>query len=70
MKPVLFSGCGSLNFSVQDFAKRTLLAKSPVDLGLRYTVFMSFKIKQAQKEGAVIVDISAGLMRAFWLCFE
>jgi predicted CoA-substrate-specific enzyme activase len=63
------SGCGSfiqnfaesLNCSTQDFAKRALFAKSPVDLGSRCTVFMNSKIKQAQKEGAGIGDISVGL---------
>lgn len=63
------SGCGSfiqnfaesLNCSTQDFAKCALFAKSPVDLGSRCTVFMNSKIKQAQKEGASIGDISAGL---------
>ena len=63
------SGCGSfietfaksLNMSVQDFAKEALLAKSPVDLGSRCTVFMNSRVKQAQKEGATVGDISAGL---------
>lgn len=63
------SGCGSfietfaqsLNMSVQDFAQESLFAPSPVDLGSRCTVFMNSKIKQAQKEGASIGDISAGL---------
>ncbi|MCR5784745.1 MAG: 2-hydroxyacyl-CoA dehydratase [Eubacterium sp.] len=63
------SGCGSfietfaksLNFSVQDFAKEALFAKHPIDLGTRCTVFMNSKVKQAQKEGASVADISAGL---------
>lgn len=63
------SGCGSfietfaksLNFSVQDFAKAALFAKNPIDLGTRCTVFMNSKVKQAQKEGAEVADISAGL---------
>ena len=52
---------GSLNFSVQNFAKEALFAKSPVDLGTRCTVFMNSNVKQAQKEGATVADISAGL---------
>ncbi len=63
------SGCGSfietfaksLNYDVKDFAKVALLAKSPIDLGSRCTVFMNSKVKQAQKEGASVADISAGL---------
>lgn len=63
------SGCGSfienfaqsLNYSVQDFAKEALFAKHPIDLGTRCTVFMNSKVKQAQKEGATVADISAGL---------
>lgn len=63
------SGCGSfietfaksLNYSVQDFAKAALFAKHPIDLGTRCTVFMNSKVKQAQKEGAEVPDISAGL---------
>lgn len=63
------SGCGSfietfaksLNFSVQDFAKEALFAENPIDLGTRCTVFMNSKVKQAQKEGASVADISAGL---------
>ncbi|MDD2973232.1 MAG: acyl-CoA dehydratase activase-related protein [Lachnospiraceae bacterium] len=63
------SGCGSfietfaksLNFSVQDFAAEALFAKNPIDLGTRCTVFMNSKVKQAQKEGAEVSDISAGL---------
>ena len=63
------SGCGSfietfaksLNYSVQDFAKAALYAEHPIDLGTRCTVFMNSKVKQAQKEGAEVSDISAGL---------
>ena len=63
------SGCGSfietfaksLNYSVQDFAKAALFAEHPIDLGTRCTVFMNSKVKQAQKEGASVNDISAGL---------
>ncbi len=63
------SGCGSfienfansLNYSVQDFAREALFAKNPVDLGTRCTVFMNSNVKQAQKEGAPVSDISAGL---------
>ena len=63
------SGCGSfietfaksLNFSVVDFAKEALYAPHPIDLGTRCTVFMNSKVKQAQKEGATVADISAGL---------
>ena len=63
------SGCGSfietfaksLNYSVEDFAKEALFAKHPIDLGTRCTVFMNSKVKQAQKEGATVADISAGL---------
>ncbi len=63
------SGCGSfietfaksLNYSVQDFAREALFAKHPIDLGTRCTVFMNSKVKQAQKEGASVADISAGL---------
>ncbi|MBQ9302264.1 acyl-CoA dehydratase activase-related protein, partial [Butyrivibrio sp.] len=63
------SGCGSfietfaksLGYSVQGFAKVALYAKSPVDLGTRCTVFMNSRVKQAQKEGADVADISSGL---------
>ncbi len=63
------SGCGSfietfaksLNYSVQDFAHAALFAEHPIDLGTRCTVFMNSKVKQAQKEGASVADISAGL---------
>ena len=63
------SGCGSfietfaksLNYEVKDFAKIALFAEHPIDLGSRCTVFMNSKVKQAQKEGATVADISAGL---------
>lgn len=63
------SGCGSfieafansLGMSVQEFAKTAITSKKPVDLGTRCTVFMNSKVKQAQKEGADVGDISAGL---------
>ena len=63
------SGCGSfietfaksLNYTVQDFAQEALFAEHPIDLGTRCTVFMNSKVKQAQKEGASVADISAGL---------
>ena len=63
------SGCGSfietfaksLNYSVADFAKEALFAPNPIDLGTRCTVFMNSNVKQAQKEGATVADISAGL---------
>ena len=63
------SGCGSfietfaksLNYTVEKFAQEALFAKHPIDLGTRCTVFMNSKVKQAQKEGAYVADISAGL---------
>lgn len=63
------SGCGSfietfaqsLRYNVKEFAKVALLAPHPADLGSRCTVFMQSKVKQAQKEGATVGDISAGL---------
>ena len=63
------SGCGSfiqtfaksLNLSIDEFVKEAISAKRPVDLGSRCTVFMNSKIKQAQKEGYTVGDISAGL---------
>ena len=63
------SGCGSfietfaksLSYSVSDFAEAALFAEHPIDLGTRCTVFMNSKVKQAQKEGASVADISAGL---------
>ena len=63
------SGCGSflqtfanaLGYSVEDFAKLGLFADKPVDLGSRCTVFMNSSVKQAQKDGASVENISAGL---------
>ena len=63
------AGCGSfiqnfaqgLNITVGDFAKKALTSEAPVDLGTRCTVFMNSKVKQAQKEGATVNDISAGI---------
>ena len=63
------SGCGSfietfavaLEYNIDDFAKLGLFAKNPVDLGSRCTVFMNSSVKQAQKDGASVEDISAGL---------
>lgn len=63
------SGCGSfietfaksLGYEVNEFAELAIHANSPIDLGSRCTVFMNSKVKQAQKEGAKIEDISAGL---------
>lgn len=63
------SGCGSfietfaksLNLSIEEFVNSALKARTPVDLGSRCTVFMNSKIKQAQKEGYSIGDISSGL---------
>ena len=63
------SGCGSfldnfarsLGMDVREFSKKALLAEHPIDLGSRCTVFMNSRVKQAQKEGATVADISAGL---------
>ncbi|WP_249974550.1 2-hydroxyacyl-CoA dehydratase [Enterococcus sp. YC2-6] len=63
------SGCGSfietfarsLKYEVKEFALAATTAKNPVDLGSRCTVFMNSKVKQVQKEGASVGDISAGL---------
>ena len=63
------SGCGSfietfaksLGCSIEEFATRGLFAKRPVNLGSRCTVFMNSSVKQAQKDGATLEDISAGL---------
>jgi len=63
------SGCGSfietfaksLNLSIQEFVEEAIKSNRPVDLGSRCTVFMNSKIKQAQKEGYSVGDISAGL---------
>ena len=64
-----YSGCGSfidtfatsLRLPIEQFAKEGLLAPMPIDLGSRCTVFMNSKVKQAQKEGATVPDIAAGL---------
>ncbi|MDR2636107.1 MAG: acyl-CoA dehydratase activase-related protein, partial [Campylobacteraceae bacterium] len=66
------SGCGSfietfahsVKMSVNDFAKEALSSKAPCDLGSRCTVFMNSSVKQAQREGGSIADISAGLSYA------
>ena len=63
------SGCGSfietfaksLGYETEEFAKLALFAAAPVDLGSRCTVFMNSSVKQAQKDGATVGDISAGL---------
>ena len=63
------SGCGSfiesfavsMNMDVRAFAQAAIEAKAPVDLGSRCTVFMNSRVKQAQKEGATVGDIAAGL---------
>ncbi len=63
------SGCGSfienfansLGYTAAEFAQEALFAKNPIDLGTRCTVFMNSNVKQAQKEGATVQDISAGL---------
>lgn len=63
------SGCGSfietfaksLGMTVHEFAEAAVLSKHPVDLGTRCTVFMNSKVKQAQREGATLSDISAGI---------
>lgn len=63
------AGCGSflqafaksLKIDLEEFARKGLLAKNPVDLGSKCTVFMNSKVKQAQKEGFGVDDISAGL---------
>lgn len=63
------SGCGSfletfanaLGLSAEEFAKRGLFAKAPAELGSRCTVFMNSAVKQAQRDGAAVEDISAGL---------
>ncbi len=63
------SGCGSfietfakaLGYNIAEFAKLGLLAQHPVNLGSRCTVFMNSSVKQAQKDGASVKDISAGL---------
>ncbi len=63
------SGCGSfietfakaMGYTIADYAKLGLFAKAPVDLGSRCTVFMNSSVKQAQKDGAPVENISAGL---------
>lgn len=63
------SGCGSfiqtfamaLGYDIAEFSQLGLFAKNPVDLGSRCTVFMNSSVKQAQKDGATVEDISAGL---------
>ena len=63
------SGCGSfienfansMGYTAENFAREALFATAPVDLGTRCTVFMNSNVKQAQKEGATVPDISAGL---------
>ncbi len=63
------SGCGSfletfansLELTINEFANEAQAAKAPADLGTRCTVFMNSKVKQAQKEGATVGEISAGL---------
>ncbi len=63
------SGCGSfletfahsLEISISDLSRAALISRAPVDLGSRCTVFMNSRVKQAQKEGASLADISAGL---------
>lgn len=63
------AGCGSfietfaksLSLKIEDFADVALFAENPIDLGSRCTVFMNSRVKQAQKEGADVSDISAGL---------
>ena len=63
------SGCGSfietfaksMGYTVEEFARQGMYAHAPVDLGTRCTVFMNSSVKQAQKDGASVQDISAGL---------
>ncbi len=63
------SGCGSfietfavsMGYTAPEFAQEALFAENPIDLGTRCTVFMNSNVKQAQKEGAPVSDISAGL---------
>ncbi len=63
------SGCGSfiqtfamaLGYDIAEFSQLGLFAEHPVDLGSRCTVFMNSSVKQAQKDGATVEDISAGL---------
>jgi len=63
------SGCGSfiqtfaqaLGYDISEFARLGLFSENPVELGSRCTVFMNSSVKQAQKDGATVEDISAGL---------
>ncbi|MCL2372280.1 MAG: 2-hydroxyacyl-CoA dehydratase [Defluviitaleaceae bacterium] len=63
------AGCGSfletfarsLDLPIEEFSQKSLFAENPVDLGSRCTVFMNSRVKQAQKEGASVADISSGL---------
>ncbi len=63
------AGCGSfienfansLGYTAEQFANKALYAKHPIDLGTRCTIFMNSNVKQAQKEGATVEDIAAGL---------
>ncbi len=63
------SGCGSfletfaksMGFEIEEFANRGIFGHNPVNLGSRCTVFMNSSVKQSQKEGAAVEDISAGL---------
>ncbi len=63
------SGCGSfietfarsMGYEIEDFAKKGLRASAPVNLGSRCTVFMNSSVKQSQRDGATVEDISAGL---------
>ncbi|MEG2939797.1 MAG: BadF/BadG/BcrA/BcrD ATPase family protein, partial [Oscillospiraceae bacterium] len=63
------SGCGSfietfarsMGYEIDEFSKLGLFSEHPVDLGSRCTVFMNSSVKQAQKDGASVSDISAGL---------
>ncbi len=63
------SGCGSfietfarsMGYSIDEFAKKGLMSGAPVNLGSRCTVFMNSSVKQSQRDGATVEDISAGL---------
>lgn len=63
------SGCGSfietfarsMGYGIEEFAKKGLWSKAPVNLGSRCTVFMNSSVKQSQRDGATVEDISAGL---------
>ncbi|MBP3292525.1 MAG: 2-hydroxyglutaryl-CoA dehydratase, partial [Clostridia bacterium] len=66
------SGCGSfietfarsMHHTAEEFAKKGLFAEAPVNLGSRCTVFMNSQVKQSQKDGATVEDISAGLSQS------